>query len=79
LQCQKPGEHPDKPSNRAGGTGACLLCQRERAGKHRDRNRQARSLYVALLDRKIPADVERIAEGDRLLRVLDMARDPRIA
>lgn len=78
MKCQKPGEHPDKPSNRVGGTGDCLMCNRERASKFRDRNRQARSLYTALMERKIPTDVDHLHEGHVLLTAIDMARDPRI-
>jgi len=75
MQCQSPGNHPDIPSNRAGGVGACLMCQRERGARHRDTNRAARTLYRELADRGVPPDAARLTAGHRLLVALDLAGD----
>ncbi|WP_156426784.1 hypothetical protein [Mycobacterium sp. IS-3022] len=54
--------------------GPCPECNRDKQAVHRRRNQQARKLAQALQDRHVPLDADRIAEGYRLVTVLDMAR-----
>ncbi|MES5378535.1 hypothetical protein ABVN64_03000 [Mycolicibacterium conceptionense] len=65
--CQKPGDpdHPDTPSNRQNGTGACLACQRDRNHRHRELNRAARELYRELATQGVPLDASLIAAAFR--------------
>lgn len=65
MLCQKPGEHPDIPSNRQSGTGACLACQRDRNARHRAVNRAARELYRELATQGVPLDAALIAAAFR--------------
>jgi len=73
MQCQKPGEHPDVPSNRIAGTGACRQCQRDRSSQHRRRSQEARVFCRALKDRGIPLDLERIGDAWKVATALDLA------
>lgn len=68
MICQKPeGVHPDTPSNRVGGTGACRMCAAERQEKFKSCNRAARELYRALIEQGVPADAERLARAWKAL------------
>lgn len=67
MLCQKPGDplHPDAPSNRQNGTGACLACQRDRNRRHRELNRAARDLYRDLAAQGVPLDAALIVAAFR--------------
>ena len=55
--------------------GPCATCARERQANQRRRNAEARTFAKALRELRIPLDVNRIAEGDRLLTALELARN----
>lgn len=59
--------------------GPCRECARERQADQRARNAEARRLAQALREKRIPLDVDRIAEGHRLVSALELSRSPRIA
>ncbi len=59
--------------------GPCRECARERQADQRARNAEGRRLAQALHEKRIPLDVERLAEGHRLVSALEMSRSPRIA
>lgn len=67
MNCQNPDVHPDTPSNRIGGTGACKLCAADRQRRFKQANKTARALYDALVACGVPADAERIAAAWKLL------------
>lgn len=56
--------------------GPCRECARERQADQRHRNAEGRHLAQALREHRVPLDIERLAEGHRLLMALEMARDP---
>lgn len=65
MNCQRQGLHPDTPSNRIGGTGACKLCAAERQAKFKAANKSARALYDALAAQGVPLDAALIAAAFR--------------
>ncbi|BBY41802.1 hypothetical protein H7J70_00375 [Mycolicibacterium celeriflavum] len=68
MMCNR-GRHLIKVAGRP-----CSQCAKERQTAQRHRNAEGRKLAQALQDRRVPLDPDRIAEGHRLLVVLDMAR-----
>lgn len=58
--------------------GPCRECARERQADQRARNAEGRLLAQALREKRIPLDVERLAEGHRLVSALEMSRNPLI-
>lgn len=61
MICQRPSEHPDTPSNRINGVGACRMCAAERSQKFKLANKRGRALYDALVARGVPTDADVIA------------------
>lgn len=67
MICQDPLNHPDTPSNRIGGTGACRMCAKLRQDRFKAANKTARALYDALVEQGVPADAEKLAAAWRAL------------
>lgn len=78
MLCNK-NLHEIRGPNDRGAHGECVYCVRDRGRQHAAVRTAAVKLRRELDDRGIPLDVDRIAEGHRLVTALELSRSPRIA